>query len=47
MDGSVSNKIYHITLSNRYVRLMLQEHWNSNRRKWMDYLEFLDEERSI
>ena len=43
----MSEKIYTIMLGNKYVRLVLQEHWNSNRRKWMDYLELLDENRSI
>ncbi len=43
----MSDKIYTLLLGNKYVRLILQEHWNSNRRKWMDYLELLDEKRSI
>ncbi|MHA2138913.1 MAG: hypothetical protein ACW98G_13615 [Candidatus Hodarchaeales archaeon] len=43
----MSDKIYTIMLGNKYVRLVLQEHWKSNRRKWMDYLELLDENRSI
>ncbi|MHA1977816.1 MAG: hypothetical protein ACW98I_12985 [Candidatus Hodarchaeales archaeon] len=43
----MSDKYYTIRLGNKYVRLVLQEHWNSNRRKWMDYLELMDESRPI